>query len=88
MRLQAFVSLVLAVAVFVEAHKAHKSARKGKRALPDTPAFNATLHNIVPQAPGGPVLFYNGSGPVPPINELSPTPAPLPALRYGYQIKL
>jgi sphingomyelin phosphodiesterase len=45
-----------------------------------TIALNKTLTNTVPNL-GGPVLYYNGSGPVPGIDTLSPEPAALPALR-------
>lgn len=37
------------------------------------------LTNTIPTL-GGPTLFYNGTGPVPGIDTLSPKPAPLPAL--------
>lgn len=40
-------------------------------------ALNPQLTNIVPNAPGGPTLYYNGSGPVPPYNETSPIPTPI-----------
>ncbi|TKA35481.1 hypothetical protein B0A54_12141 [Friedmanniomyces endolithicus] len=38
--------------------------------------------NTVPNG-NGPILYYNGSGPVPSINTISPEPAPLPALAVG-----
>lgn len=47
-------------------------------------ALNTTDYNLVAQAPGGPVLYYNGSGPVPPYNETSPNPIPItPVDRYA-----
>ncbi|PQE22173.1 Ser Thr phosphatase family protein [Rutstroemia sp. NJR-2017a WRK4] len=58
------------------AHKGHR-----RRSIPSSSeALNQTLTNIVPNAAGGPTLYYNGSGPVPSYNETSPTPAPLPTL--------
>lgn len=73
MRLRAVVVLA---ALFspATAHAGHK-----KRSTPQ--ALNPNLTNTVPNAPGGPTLYYNGSGPVPPYNETSPIPASLPALR-------
>ncbi|KAK0321818.1 hypothetical protein LTR82_007304 [Friedmanniomyces endolithicus] len=38
--------------------------------------------NTVPNG-NGPILYYNGSGPLPSINTISPEPAPLPALAVG-----
>jgi sphingomyelin phosphodiesterase len=59
-----------------EAHKGHR-----RRSTPSSSqALNQTLTNIIPNAAGGPALYYNGSGPVPSYNETSPTPAPLPTL--------
>ena len=40
-------------------------------------ALNPDLQNTIPNAPGGPILYYNGSGPVPPYNETSPIPTPI-----------
>lgn len=46
-------------------------------------ALNPQLTNTIPNAPGGPILYYNGSGPVPPYNMTSPIPAPIsPINRY------
>ncbi|KUJ19694.1 uncharacterized protein LY89DRAFT_580202 [Mollisia scopiformis] len=60
----------------VTAHAGHK-----KRSISSSPqALNPNLTNTIPNAPGGPTLYYNGSGPVPPYNETSPIPAALPAL--------
>lgn len=42
-------------------------------------ALNPKLTNTIDDN-GGPTLYYNGSGPVPPYNTTSPPPAPLPAL--------
>jgi len=42
-------------------------------------ALNPKLTNTIGDN-GGPILYYNGSGPVPPYNMTSPPPAPLPAL--------
>lgn len=44
-------------------------------------AFNPLLTNSI-SIPGGPVLYYNGSGPVPPYNSTTPTAPSLPALTY------
>lgn len=44
-------------------------------------ALNTTDYNLVPQAPGGPVLYYNGSGNVPSYYETSPDPAPITPTR-------
>jgi len=46
---------------------------------PNPAAFNPQLTNIL-ILPGGPTLYYNGSGSVPPYDSLSPSPPPLPAL--------
>ena len=43
-------------------------------------ALNPLLTNSTPNAPGGPILYYNGSGPVPPYDELSPIPSPITPL--------
>lgn len=40
-------------------------------------ALNTTDYNLVQQAPGGPTLYYNGSGPVPGYHDVSPDPAPV-----------
>lgn len=37
-------------------------------------ALNTTDTNLIQQAPGGPVLYYNGSGNVPSYYETSPDP--------------
>lgn len=42
-------------------------------------ALNPNLTNTIGDN-GGPTLYYNGSGPVPPYNATSPPPAPLSAL--------
>lgn len=42
-------------------------------------ALNPNLKNTLGDN-GGPTLYYNGSGPVPPYNMTSPPPAPLPIL--------
>lgn len=47
---------------------------------PTPPALNPFPQNLIPQAPGGPTLYYNGSGPVPPINLTSPLPNPITPL--------
>ncbi|TEY74299.1 hypothetical protein BOTCAL_0074g00300 [Botryotinia calthae] len=58
------------------AHKGHK-----RRSVPSSPqALNKTLTNTIPNAAGGPALYYNGTGPVPSYNETSPVPVPLPTL--------
>ncbi|KAF7874876.1 hypothetical protein EAF04_002050 [Stromatinia cepivora] len=58
------------------AHKGHK-----RRSVPSSPqALNKTLTNTIPNAAGGPTLYYNGTGPVPSYNETSPIPVPLPIL--------
>src|SRR5271170_4472900 len=44
-------------------------------------AFNGQLTNSIPNV-GGPVLYYNGSGPVPPYDSISPSPPALPSLTY------
>ena len=44
------------------------------------PALNPQLTNSVSNG-NGPILYYNGSGPVPPVGLLSPIPQPLPPLR-------
>ena len=84
MHFQSLLVSTLPLLSLASAHKGHKhrSPRNEKRAIPSTPAFNPTQHNLVPQAPGGPELFYNGSGNVPGIDTLSPIPPPLPALTY------
>lgn len=43
-------------------------------------ALNPFLQNTVPDAPGGPTLYYNGSGPVPAYNLTSPIPTPITPL--------
>lgn len=43
-------------------------------------ALNTTETNLVPQAPGGPTLYYNGSGPVPAYTEVTPDPIPITPL--------
>jgi len=48
---------------------------------PRANALDKDLTNTVPNL-SGPVLYYNGSGPVPGIETLSPEPAPLPSLKY------
>lgn len=40
-------------------------------------ALNTTDTNLIAQAPGGPTLYYNGSGDVPSYYETSPDPAPI-----------
>ena len=50
-------------------------------------ALNPQLTNIIPQAPGAPVLYYNGSGPVPPYNMTSPVPAPISPLNSSAAIE-
>jgi hypothetical protein len=46
------------------------------------PALNPQLTNTIPDV-GGPILYYNGSGPVPAYNLTSPPPAPVtPLNRY------
>ncbi|EMC96490.1 hypothetical protein BAUCODRAFT_24254 [Baudoinia panamericana UAMH 10762] len=42
-------------------------------------ALDQTLTNTIPNL-SGPILYFNGSGPVPGINVTTPEPAPLPAL--------
>src|SRR5271170_6781645 len=44
-------------------------------------AFNPQLTNSIPNV-GGPVLYYNGSGPVPPYDSMSTSPPALPSLTY------
>lgn len=44
-------------------------------------ALNTTDTNLIPQAPGGPILYYNGSGNVPSYYETSPDPAPITPTR-------
>lgn len=48
-------------------------------------ALDKNLTNTVPNL-SGPVLYYNGSGPVPGINTLSPEPAALPALKSVWAV--
>jgi sphingomyelin phosphodiesterase len=43
-------------------------------------AVKPELLNNIPQAPGGPIMYYDGSGPVPPYNETSPIPMPITPL--------
>lgn len=40
-------------------------------------ALNTTPYNLIAQAPGGPILYYNGSGDVPSYYETSPDPSPI-----------
>ena len=40
-------------------------------------SLNTTNTNLIPNAQGGPVLYYNGTGPVPGYDEVSPDPAPI-----------
>lgn len=40
-------------------------------------SLNKTDHNLIQQAPGGPVLYYNGSGDVPSYYLTSPVPPPI-----------
>ena len=40
-------------------------------------SLNTTNTNLIPNAQGGPVLYYNGTGPVPGYDEVSPVPAPI-----------
>ncbi|KZF23874.1 Metallo-dependent phosphatase [Xylona heveae TC161] len=44
-------------------------------------ASNQCQQNLIPNGPGGPILYYNGSGNVPPTNETSPLPSSLPHLK-------
>lgn len=44
-------------------------------------ALNTTDTNLIPQAPGGPILYYNGSGNVPSYYDTSPDPAPITPIR-------
>jgi sphingomyelin phosphodiesterase len=50
-------------------------------------ALNPELTNTIPQAPGGPILYYNGSGPVPPYDETSPIPTPITTLKSTSMIE-
>lgn len=43
-------------------------------------AFNQASTNIIPQASGGPILFYNGTGDVPPYTATSPDSIPITPL--------
>lgn len=40
-------------------------------------ALNGANFNLVSQAPGGPLLYYNGTGNVPAYNLTSPDPVPI-----------
>lgn len=50
-------------------------------------ALNMQLTNIIPNAPGGPLLYYNGSGPVPSEALLSPIPDPITPLNSSKAIE-
>ena len=55
-------------------------ANQGQAKVDATPeALNPDLENTIGDK-GGPTLYYNGSGPVPPYNETSPIPAPFTPL--------
>ncbi|MCJ1458766.1 hypothetical protein MMC28_009140 [Mycoblastus sanguinarius] len=60
-------------------------ATNALRAQNSTPqALNPQLTNTIGDK-GGPTLYYNGSGPVPPYNETSPIPAPFTPLNATNQ---
>jgi len=65
--------LLLAIITFIPA---------GAVGQAGSPAFNPQLTNSIPNLAGGPILYYNGSGPVPPYDSISPNPPNLPALTY------
>ncbi|MCJ1308896.1 hypothetical protein MMC25_002551 [Agyrium rufum] len=70
-----FKALAIAAAfigIGVSAHNGHH-----KRNLP---ALDPQLTNSLPTN-GGPTLYYNGSGPVPPYDELSPLPAAITPIK-------
>ncbi|MCJ1240001.1 hypothetical protein MMC14_008001 [Varicellaria rhodocarpa] len=55
-----------------DAHNVPGFSRKQNDTIP---ALNPQLTNTIPNN-GGPTLYYNASGPVPPYDELSPVPKP------------
>lgn len=48
---------------------------------------SSELTNTIPQGPGGPTLYYDGSGPVPPYNMTSPPPTPITPLNSSSMIE-
>ena len=70
-----FSGLTLALVV---AQYTLQSQAKVKTTTPES--LNPDLRNTIGNK-GGPILYYNGSGPVPPYDETSPTPGPFTHLK-------
>lgn len=89
-------AIVAYLAVSAAAHGSHKRGAKNvkRNFTPSLPyekrATNASLstldHNSISND-GGPIIYYNGSGPVPSYQELSPVPAPITPLTSQSQLQ-